>query len=747
MPLSFLLRCHFLNPLGRLIIFGDRAMIMKNKTKDDGNKSKWESTHHKSISMRTPPKVITSAIIFLLLSATAMLLITCATQTPAPAYHKDGKAYGVTSGNFRHRWWNYYERGLSYAEGQYYEEAANDLKSAITKRDLDQRMARSYGMHFIDYFPHRELGVIYYYQEKYDLAEAELDKSLSTVDTGKAKHYLNLCRMAKLKQSELDKAKPSITVASLSPKKIFNAFTVEIKGEVEDDFFVRRISINEEPEFIELSSKKIPFYKTIKLKKGPNKINIRSADLLGKTTEKHITLVGDFEGPSLILKNVADGDEVGQDRIVLYGTLADDSGINSFTINSNKVVYNNEKEVEFGLPVDLNEGENQIKIVASDLAGNVTSGELTLSYSPHLANIQSLSNDDNIQSATRHNPIQIAASGTVISDAGSGLHLAAANAFRLNFKDLSDIQTVYYRTIFVDGNATGTHDIKSVTINGNPLLIKRGRTVFFSQIRELNEGENLLTIMVTDVRGNAASKSIRVIRKTPTVHKIGSRMSLAILPFEIKGEPTRISDVVYDNLINAFVRQKRFNIIARGDELAAVLQEQKLSQTDLVDKSTATRIGKLVAAESILMGTIRESRNSIEIYARLINTETSSILEAKDVYGQDISIPHIQYLINGLALKLKHSFPLVEGMVLRVKDNEIYADFGTFKHIKKEMRFIVFKHGEIIFHPLTGKPLGSETEELGVATVVEVFEEMSIGKLVADFKGNRIQVQDLVITK
>ena len=147
------------------------------------------------------------------------------------------------------------------------------------------------------------------------------------------------------------------------------------------------------------------------------------------------------------------------------------------------------------------------------------------------------------------------------------------------------------------------------------------------------------------------------------------------------------------------------------------------------------------------MGTIRETQDSIEIYARVINTETSSIMEAKDVYGQDKDLAQIQYLVNGLALKLKHSFPLIEGMVVQAKGNEVYADFGSFNHIKEEMRFIVFRQGATIVHPVTGKVLGSETEELGVATVVKVFEDMSIGKLIADFDPNKIKVQDLIITK
>jgi TolB-like protein len=323
----------------------------------------------------------------------------------------------------------------------------------------------------------------------------------------------------------------------------------------------------------------------------------------------------------------------------------------------------------------------------------------------------------------------------------------AKAAFRVDFRDLSGTQTVFYEMLFVDGSAMGSNEIESVSINGEPLLIIPGRTVYFNQLLALAEGENLITIEITDARGNKASKTAKVIRKIQKIHQIGSRMSLALMPFELTGDTTMASRVVYDSLIDAFVDQERFHIVTRGDELEAILQEQKLSQTDLVDKATAIRIGKLVAAEGILMGSVRETKDSIEIYARLVNTETSTVLDAKDVYGQDKVLPQIQYLTNGLALKFKHSFPLIEGMVVRIKKNEIFADFGAINKIKKEMRFIVFKPGETIVHPVTGKILGSDTEELGIATVVSVFDDMSIGKLIADFDAAAIQVQDLIITK
>jgi TolB-like protein len=677
-------------------------------------------------------------------------LFTCAPTATAPVYQKNGRTFGVTSGAFRHRWWNFYERGLSYADGQFFKEAVADLQEAVRQRAKDQRMARSYGMHFVDYFPHRELGVLYYYQEKFDDALKELETSLAMVDTGKAKHFLNLVRKKILELSNTDKASPVIRLSSSSEKPITNSLSFEVKGEVEDDFFAHKITINDDPEFIELSAQKIPFSRKIKLKKGLNEIKIKTTDLLGKVTEKKVTVVGDFEGPALNIQNFADGDSVAENNIVLNGALVDATGITSLRINDEVLTYNKERKIEFAFNLELKEGWNKIMLAATDVAGNTTTGELNLAYTPLLASTSRYHKTVPKRTYDTEEPILLAFSGTVVSDTSQGL-LYAANkskaAFRLNFKDLTDKQTVYYDTLYVDGSATGTFAVETVTINGEPLLIVPGKTVYFNQLMELEEGENQITIAVVDTKGNETSKTVTVVRQIQKVRQIGSRMSIAVLPFEMKGLSSMTGDVVYDNLIGAFVEQERFNVVNRGHELENILSELKLSQTDLVDKNTAVRIGKLIAAENIIMGTIRETRDSIEIYARLINTETSSVLEAKDVFSQDKTISQIQYISDGLALKLKHSFPLIEGMVIKVKGYEIYADFGTFKKIKKEMKFIVFKEGETFKHPVTGKILGRETEELGVARVFTVFEDMSIGILIADFDASKIQITDLIITK
>ena len=122
-------------------------------------------------------------------------------------------------------------------------------------------------------------------------------------------------------------------------------------------------------------------------------------------------------------------------------------------------------------------------------------------------------------------------------------------------------------------------------------------------------------------------------------------------------------------------------------------------------------------------------------------------MATKDVYGQDKSLSHIHFILNGLALKFKHAFPVVEGLVVKVKGKEVFADLGKNKKLKKEMKFIIYREGEKIVHPVTGKVLGSDPEILGEATVVQVFDDLSKGKLIVTEEIPEIQEQDRVITK
>jgi len=100
---------------------------------------------------------------------------------------KDGEIYG--SLNAKARWWHYYNSALSFAEGGFFKETEDYFLEALKIREKDQKRARTYGHHFIDYFPNRELGIIFYKTGDYKNAEKYLDISLEQCFSKKAEKY------------------------------------------------------------------------------------------------------------------------------------------------------------------------------------------------------------------------------------------------------------------------------------------------------------------------------------------------------------------------------------------------------------------------------------------------------------------------------------------------------------------------------------------------------------------------------
>lgn len=657
-------------------------------------------------------------------------------------YIKEGKVYGVTNGLFRERWWNFYERGCSFASGGFWNEAIPDFKEALEQRNKDGYRARTYGMHFIDYFPHRELGIAYYYTNRYPEAIGELTTSLSQVETAKAKYFLNKVREEVLKQTESDKQSPSITNLSLSDGEVTNLFDVELAGVVEDDTFVSSIAINGFPLFIELAKKKIPFKQEVSLKRGKNFIRIKAKDLRGKITTKEIRVLVDREGPLVAINEPLEGETVRSNKVTIKGFLWDESGIASFALRGKKLALSGKKEISFSQKVVLTEGRNNLPFEARDRAGNLTKGEIYLICDQKAGN-----------SKTSLAPfVKLAFLDSVVTDSGAYPLLARAENGdnippSIKLKELTDSQTVYHDTIFIEGSAADQSEIREITINNTPLRIRMARNLFFNYLAQLQEGVNRINLKVTDANGNSVVKTITVTRKIPGVKRVGSRLAVAILPFEQKGEVSTLGSLVYDGLVDAFVNQARFNIVGRERDFEVALRELKLSQTDLVDKTKALKLGRVVSAEGIITGTVTETAHSIEIYARFIDTETTTILVAKDVFEQDKGLPKLQYILKGLALKFKQSFPLLEGRVIKSEGKKVYIDRGAQNKIKKEMKVIIFRKGESLLHPITGNNLGCDSLELAEARIERVLDNFSVGKVLNRSDTVEVRAKDHIITK
>jgi eukaryotic-like serine/threonine-protein kinase len=83
----------------------------------------------------------------------------------------------------------------------------------------------------------------------------------------------------------------------------------------------------------------------------------------------------------------------------------------------------------------------------------------------------------------------------------------------------------------------------------------------------------------------------------------------------------------------SFVNSKRFRIVERN-QLDKVIKELELNRTASVDSSTAQKLGRLIGAQYLVLGSFQVFEGEILINARLLRVETGEILQTGKITGQ-----------------------------------------------------------------------------------------------------------------
>ncbi len=240
---------------------------------------------------------------------------------------------------------------------------------------------------------------------------------------------------------------------------------------------------------------------------------------------------------------------------------------------------------------------------------------------------------------------------------------------------------------------------------------------------------------IAEPRPDAASNAI-----------VGEHLSIAVLPFESKGITGEIGQMdLLDKLITGFVNSKRFKVIERA-QLEKILAEQKLGMSGILDASTSAEIGKGIGVDAVVLGSVTRAGNSVSIDARLIDTETATIITAQDAYSNTIGFQDISKMILILADKIKADLPIVNGYVINVDDRKLTLDIGTKNRVKKGMKCDVYREGDSIIHPVTGQVIGKMIDDLCEVQITDVYEAYSIAQITKSKSGLPRKL-DKVITK
>ncbi len=673
---------------------------------------------------------------------------------------------------YRGKWWNYYIRGCWFADGGYYDEAAHDFNKSISLRSKDQYAARSYGLHFLDYYAHRELGIVYYHQGHYEEAKKEIENSLSTADSARARFYLNKCNEAILKTTKKELNPPGIRVVSYTDGEVINTPIAKVEGIATGDAYVSEISIQGKRLLVELAEKELRFQEDVPLRVGGNVIVLEASDLLGKSVRKDFKLTLDIRPPILYLDDIQLNKKDGREFATVTGTIEDDHGVKHLYINNTEIPITPGKEVSFKQDVPV-AGLSKISLKATDIAGNETKGEQPIDRKA--AVLWPINPLHNYKYAGHTNtPVRVASSKMdravvrklLASNEGILPQSPSAASTPLSGREAkkegkeSSSQTtatdkispvihtdlkpaiVQDENLFFSIEAHDDNGVAKLFVNQSPVEIRTGKNIFFNYSLPLAEGENIVTVKAIDTLGNETqTPPVKIIRKTFALLETDARYTVACLPLRTYNGQGVSSETLYSMLLKAFDEEpKRFNFVERDRaKLEEILHEQKIGNAELASPDTAVRIGKIRAAEGIFCGAVEEDARGISVTLRLVDTETTQMLANADVYDEDKSMKNLAWLMHCLALKVKRQFPMVQGNVIHVSENGFNVDTGADIGLKLGMKLLLFREineGGFVYK----EPLDT------IARVVLVQPKTSFAKI-SKQGAEKIKKNDIAITK
>jgi tetratricopeptide (TPR) repeat protein len=628
--------------------------------------------------------------------ACALLLAGCLGKEPAPQGPGAG-AYSVSPADFNGQWWEFYERGRSLAESGQHREAAADFLAAIAQRDQDQWQAPiDDAGRAVNYFPHRELGILYVASKEFDKAIIALEASIASAPSAKASFFLNKARSGKFARDAIDRSPPELFFEGSTTPQITSKSSKVVTGVASDDTLLAALTVAGRPVPMSLAEQHKVFKTEVTLAEGRNSIKAVATDLAGKTTEKTLEIFRDRNGPLIEIDQlVAEGDQV-----TVSGIVSDDHQLGSLVINGRPWPMTGKApgyNFKFTLP------EGRITIVATDRAGNVTGARVR--------------REESDLAETESPPLPTAKEEENLD----------SESPRISVEGLGPEQETSAESVQLAGQISDSSLLVYISINGEQILNRKGRSIFFSQMRSLREGINTFRINAADEYGNKARRTVTVTRKVKAIWQNDSRLRLALLPFSGNFGTAGQEDDFTDRLRKALTDLGRFNLVTQ-DHIAAASRAFQLSPGASISPLEAAGLGQAVGAHAVLSGRVLAGPDAVEIVGQFTDTETATLLARNDTYGETTGGTVPDGLLTELAAGFADDFPLAEGTLLEVRGQEVRIDLGSRQRIRPLTRLLCYREGPPARHPVTGEPLEAELEIIGELLVTRVDKESSWAK-------------------
>jgi TolB-like protein len=131
---------------------------------------------------------------------------------------------------------------------------------------------------------------------------------------------------------------------------------------------------------------------------------------------------------------------------------------------------------------------------------------------------------------------------------------------------------------------------------------------------------------VDDIAIDAAFKRM-AIKFSSSDSKLKNK-TVAVYGFDVNGRPNdSFAAYATEKLTHELVEGGKLKVVERS-RIDRVMKEQEFSQSGAVDADYAARIGKLLAVDAVIIGTIRVTDAGIEFIARMVQSESGVIVSS-----------------------------------------------------------------------------------------------------------------------
>ena len=236
------------------------------------------------------------------------------------------------------------------------------------------------------------------------------------------------------------------------------------------------------------------------------------------------------------------------------------------------------------------------------------------------------------------------------------------------------------------------------------------------------------------------------------IAKADDKMRIAVLTLEPENVSDTTAKMVSDILRTELLNTGLFRVLERG-EMDAILKEQAFQQSGCTETACAVKIGKLLSANKMLIGTVGKLGEKFIISGRIVDVEKGELEFSDDVqvYSEGALIDAAKELATRLAGRIKGDIKTgfrtakdknaekkeisqgdIYGQIIKTNGNRCVIDIGTTSGVAKGQRFQIMDPIEKEYiDKITGeKTTGLEGyEKIGLINITEVEREDAQGEM------------------